>query len=211
MDEHILNKILNDLAAINYTGSIKFGFFCEPLLDPYLEGRVTQIKTVLFRSKIIVLTNGDLLTIERYVALSASGVDLFVVSQHDPEVAGSLRELSIYLKERRNRKAAVICQKIKETTLLYNRGALVAPQNVNHHPRCLLIDSPLIIDYAGNVLLCCNDYFGEHAFGNVATSNIIDIWNNDDFRRIRTSIRHKNYPLAICRKCVGKRADGIPM
>ncbi len=53
----------------------------EPLLDPHLEERVREARTVLGpRVRLVIVTNGSLLTPERARALRAAGTDRFDIS-----------------------------------------------------------------------------------------------------------------------------------
>jgi radical SAM protein with 4Fe4S-binding SPASM domain len=58
----------------------------------------------------------------------------------------------------------------------------------------------VVIDWNGNVVLCCNDYFSSIKFGNVENEKFIDIWNSDLYTKTRSDLRHKKFNLDICKK-----------
>jgi radical SAM protein with 4Fe4S-binding SPASM domain len=89
-------------------------------------------------------------------------------------------------------------------TPLYNRGGTVKPKNLKRVPRCADRTNPVTIDYDGNVILCCNDYFSSIKFGNIKEQKFLDIWFSDKYKTLRKQLRKKQYRLPICLKCVSK-------
>ena len=88
-----------------------------------------------------------------------------------------------------------------EGSPLFNRGGLVKLKRSVGFKKCLRPSRDLIIDYQGNVILCCNDYFSKYQFGNLKKEKIIDVWNKKNFRKIRNQCKRGIYLLDICRKC----------
>lgn len=218
MNEQIFKKIINNLVEIDFDGIISPQFFGEPLLDNRLTDFIKYIKKRLPKSKILVLTNGDLFTIEKYKELTYAGTNHFTITQHGNQVNKNLEELFEYINFFRKKKKKIRIfgsqrhqkissnieyQKLTENEKLYNRGGLVKPLNVEYTPACVLMDFPLIFEHTGNVILCCNDYFGSINFGNIKDQDIIQIWNGNKFKQIRNDIRKSEFSLEICKKCVG--------
>ncbi|VVB86493.1 Coenzyme PQQ synthesis protein E [uncultured archaeon] len=201
MNEEIFKKIINQLAEIKFDGRISPHFYGEPLLDKRIITFVKFIREKLPKSKISIYSNGDFLTVEKYEELVHAGVNLFVITQHSKEMNKNIKELFKYLKNNRSKK--IIYEKITSATPLYNRGGLVKPIKMNYKPRCSLFDNPLIIDHAGNVLLCCNDYHSSIKFGNINEKNLLEIWNSTFYKEIRKQIKNYDHKLDICQKCVG--------
>jgi hypothetical protein len=40
----------------------------------------------------------------------------------------------------------------------------------------------------GDMRICCNDYNSKIIFGNIKDERIIDIWNNEEYKTIRTKL-----------------------
>ncbi|MFX1453246.1 MAG: SPASM domain-containing protein, partial [Promethearchaeota archaeon] len=164
-----------------------------------------------------------------YHKLLNAGIKKFIITQHGPKISPNMRELFrniqknsnqiinvtdsntsfsqklfFFLKERFYRKITIQYQKFDSKIPLYNRGGLVEPEIVNYKPRCDLYDNPLVIDYDGNVILCCNDYLSSIKFGNLEKKSLMSIWNSKNYRKIRRQLRKQIYSLPICKRCTGR-------
>jgi len=54
----------------------------------------------------------------------------------------------------------------------------------------------------GDVILCCNDYSKKMILGNVNKNSILDIWNNEKYKRIREKFRDNEYKtIKACQNC----------
>ena len=51
--------------------------------------------------------------------------------------------------------------------------------------------------------MCTNDFGENHVFGNVNDANLLDIWNDKEFKKVRKEIRKGIFNLEMCKKCVG--------
>ncbi|MBN2421473.1 SPASM domain-containing protein, partial [Candidatus Woesearchaeota archaeon] len=89
-----------------------------------------------------------------------------------------------------------------QETKLFNRAGLVKVKNQSVLKKCFMAND-VNIDYEGNVVLCCNDYFSSIKFGNVKKEKLIDIWNKPNYRKIREDLEKGIFNLDICKKCVG--------
>ncbi len=206
MAEPLLRSVVAQLAELRYAGRITPSFYGEPLLDARLERLLGLIKAGLPHSRIIILTNGDLLTVERYRSLVAAGAGGFKVNQYDQRPSDALVELREYLDKNPRERVPFRYKVFTAGTPLFNRGGLVRPARVNYFPECRMADNPLVIDAAGKVLLCCNDYFGAHVMGDLAAQRLRDIWSGEKYQEIRRQLRRREYRFEICRKCTGRDA-----
>lgn len=59
----------------------------------------------------------------------------------------------------------------------------------------------LNINYTGDAILCCNDYYGETNFGNVNTHTLIEIWNHPAFNLYRLKLQNKKRDCFLCHNC----------
>jgi len=198
MSDELFNKIMNELKELHFKGSVFLSSYGEPLLDKRLAGFAKRIKAELF-SKIIINTNGDFLTIEKFRELVSAGIDTIVVSQHDKEPSLAIKNLFSEISpiERRH----LVFQVVNEDLPLGNRGGSVEVKTLR-----TLFDCPIRNIYIradGNVRFCCDDYYCEVKLGNVNQSNLIDIWNSPFYKKIRNEIRRGIFNLEICKKCRG--------
>jgi len=203
MPEETYKKIIDELAEINFNGRISPSLYGEPLLDKRLKKFIRYSGEKLSKAKIVILTNGDYLTIDTFKELIESGASEFMITQHDEKMASNIAELFKYAKKNRKYRKFLKYNRIISETPLCNRGGLVKPKIQNKTPRCATPDNPMVIDYAGNVLLCCNDYYSSIKFGNVNNQRILGIWFSEDYKKIRRRIKKGIFELQICKKCLG--------
>jgi radical SAM protein with 4Fe4S-binding SPASM domain len=202
MEESLYRKIIDELAGLGYNGRISPHFYGEPLLDKRLPDLISYTRQKLPEGYIVVYTNGDMLTRTVFDNLIARGVDCFLVTQHigvaSPVLLETLNSLSNTDKER------ITFRKFDENSLLSNRGGLVTPKNVGVMKDCNFPSTSVVIDYLGNIILCCNDYFSTIKFGNLMNEKLIDIWNKQSYSGLRKALRNGQFNLDICKKCAGK-------
>jgi hypothetical protein len=80
MPEHIFNKVVSQLAEINYRGDLSFTLFNEPLADAEIEGKVKAAKKMLPNALLHFNTNGDFLSRERLASINDAGLDRLLIS-----------------------------------------------------------------------------------------------------------------------------------
>jgi len=199
MDEDIFKKVIDELSEMRYNGRISPHFYGEPLLDKRMIYLIRYIRDKLPESKIRLITNGDFLTIELFKELSKSGVNEFYITQHGKTISQNMSLLFTYLKDNHSDKAKVEYKKLER---LSNRGGIIKTKN-KQLPYCLCPINPLVIDYEGNVILCCNDYRSSIKFGNVRQESLKDIWKKENYQKIRKQLKKRIFKLPICKKCAG--------
>jgi MoaA/NifB/PqqE/SkfB family radical SAM enzyme len=59
----------------------------------------------------------------------------------------------------------------------------------------------LNINWKGEALICCNDYHGGVAFGNVRDSTLTQLWNHPVINEYRRRLLVKDRSLPLCSKC----------
>ncbi|MHA2215355.1 MAG: radical SAM/SPASM domain-containing protein, partial [Candidatus Hodarchaeales archaeon] len=176
MKSELFVKIIDELAEINFDGRISPQFYGEPLLDPRLKRFIEISREKLPKVNIKIFSNGDFLTIDKYKELLRAGVTSFYITQHSETVNKNLKELFRHTKKIPGIKAKIKLKRFGLKEPMFNRGGLVDPQNLKTDPRCRDGDNPLVIDYQGNVILCCNDYHSTVRFGNLEDQGLLEIW-----------------------------------
>lgn len=202
IDPSLFKKIIDDLAAIDYSGTVSPYFFGEPLLDKRLPEFLNYARQKLPKVRLYIHTNGDFLTKEMFEKLIKNGVNQFIVSQHENKPPQKFMEWykNASLKER----TKIVFKKVNENSPLANRGGLIKIKRKNKYISriCPLPKIALFIDVNGNLLLCCNDFFGKYSFGNVKEKPLIEIWNEEKYKKCREEINKSNFSFEICKKCI---------
>lgn len=206
MSERLFERLVEQLADLNFSGRLSPHFYGEPLLDERLEQWVALVRRKLPLVKVVIFSNGDYLDLPRYHSLVAAGVDGFLITQHsEKELKGVTR---IQEQRRRVGSQGVLFEfrKFDAGTELSNRGGLVDHDTVETKVDCRMPSENVTIDHAGNVILCCNDYFGSVKFGNIAERHLRDIWREPEYVRIRRELKRGRFELELCQRCAqGKR------
>lgn len=205
MEEAIFKKIIDSLAEIGFSGRISPHFYGEPLMDERLPELIKYTRGKLPKAHIKLFTNGDLLTVGKYKELCDTGINVFRVSQHSLIPSKIIKETLKYAKENKGAKIEYVnyyseyYENKNKNNILMNRGGLINIQT-EHKSTCFFVNQ-LTFDYAGNAVLCCNDYLSSVKFGNIQTSSVRDIWCDTNYVKARRNIMGGRWVFDICKKC----------
>jgi radical SAM protein with 4Fe4S-binding SPASM domain len=204
LSENLFKKIVDELSGIKTPlGRFSPHMYGEPLLDERLVDLMRYAHKRLPKTTLSIFTNGFYLTIELYNKLVSAGVKEFVISQHTSRMLNNVSEVIEYNRTA-NDNVHINYRGQLEKATLSNRGGLVTIGNAPSDKQpCRTPSRKLVVNYKGDVLLCCDDYFGKHTFGNIGDENIIDIWRKPAFRKIRKELRNCIWNLDMCRLCRG--------
>ena len=200
MEEETFNEIIAQLKAINFSGVIHYNFYNEPLLDKRLPEFVRYVKKHLPTCINRIISNGDFLSIDLADELIDAGVSDFAITIHDRDGGKLLNKLQPVLKKY---PSHISLDSIHDKPLS-NRGGAIEVKLLNKKNTCTDPLEMLQLDYKGNVLLCCNDYYRKHSFGNLAHDKLYEIWQGKEFQKLRRDLRTGVANLEICRICMGK-------
>ena len=200
MTEETFNEIIAQLKAINFSGVIHYHFYNEPLLDKRLPEFVRYVKKHLPTCINRIISNGDFLSIDLADDLIDAGVADFAITIHDRDGEKLLNKLQPVLKKY---PSHIRLDSIHDKPLS-NRGGAIEIKRLNKKDTCTDPLETLQLDYKGNVLLCCNDYYRKHSFGNLAHDKLYEIWQGKEFQKLRRDLRTGVANLEICRICMGK-------
>ena len=78
-------KLCHELKELNYTGTIRYSGFVEPLLDKNLYNLINMVRKYLPKSNIEMVTNGDPLNLKRLHKLFENGLNKILISAYDGE------------------------------------------------------------------------------------------------------------------------------
>ncbi len=202
MPTELFHKIIDELAEIGFSGRISPHFYGEPLIDKRLVDFMGYIRKCIPRAKIVIFTNGDLLTSDMYLKLVEAGVNEFIVTQHDPLIPQGIVDLLSHFKSFDSLPVPVQYLIFDHVTPLYNRGGLIDIEATDSLPNCALWNfGNVTIDHEGNVILCCSDFLRSNRFGCVKEKKLLDIWFDQRYKNVRKDLRSMNFQLPICKRC----------
>lgn len=205
MDEKLYYKIIDSLSLWGFSGRHSPHLYGEPLTDDRLALFMAYARKKLPRANIIIYTNGDYLSVEKYLALMEAGVDSFRISLHSPAMPKVLSDTLAHIKKERPELYKVEIYDVHGMNLrklpytLNNRGGLVDIERARR-PYCREVNF-LNIDHKGNVVLCCNDYLSSVTFGNAGEKDLRAIWHDPSYVKARRLVSRGIWAFDICRKC----------
>lgn len=217
MDRAVFDKIIGELGAMNYDGRVSYHFYGEPLLDKRLPDMVRDTRLRVPRAFIEIYSNGDFLTLPIFRDYLARGLDNFLITQHDNEVPENLQQILDAATP--DERGKLVIRFAKDRNLI-NRSGLIAAKEGDGKPPgasaspCDWPLSIMVITQAGNVVLCCNDYFESEVIGNVASDSLREVWTNDKFTAFRAALARGDRSVSkLCVDCdyvpVKSRLDRI--
>lgn len=194
----IYELILAQLKEINYGGRISPYLMNEPLLDTRIFEIIKKTRDVFPDNVIMISTNGLLLTNEVVDKLFQAGLTQLKISCYSKQIYEKVKHLEI------NKNIRV--QKLMEDDM--RKGFMNRAGNINVGPDVLVQEtcskgtSQAAINYKGEMILCCSDYYYKVVAGNVKDEPINVLFNKPVLRAYRASLWLKNREhLTLCEDC----------
>ena len=208
---HISEQTIRNLSAQlklnNYKNRICWSGNGEPLLTKNFLNLVNIISSENPQIKTIELnTNGDKLDEKIIKDIYDSGINYIIVSVYDGD--SSLNKFLGLFKGYDNstytlRKSYYQSDNFKDFT---NRAGAVKlnDDKVSEHRnnKCYLPFYKLFIDWNGDVIVCCEDWFKlSKTTLNINTHTLEEIWTSDFLNTYRKHLKDGNRNLKVCNKC----------
>ena len=208
----LLKKLVSELAEFSYSGIVLFSGFVEPLLDKQIYDHIKMVREYLPLSRIEMVTNGDVLNIDRLKKLFASGLSTLLISVYDSlEDADRFEAMCCsanlkkdqfvirhrYLPESENFGITINNRAGMMTGALFSipeqSEALELPCHYPHYT--------FFMDYLGDVLLCPHDWGKKNVVGNLKKDSFCDIWLGKAFLNARKMLGAGNRHVTPCNVC----------
>lgn len=229
MGFEVFSKIIDDLVAINYKGRVELYIYNEPTRDKRLVDLIKHVRAKLKSCSIMIATNGDyLISPEFLIDLFNAGLNQIQVNVYSTKLAlNKLNQLiddaigidphiqrskDIYNFVGANKRYIDIVDKTdmgKDFSNgrhhLQNRSGNISdflPSVPEPLPKmCVRPFRIFNINWKGEALICCNDYYGDVKVGNVKDFSVEDLWNNEVMNTYRLFLQNKDRNIKLCDKC----------
>lgn len=221
----LLTKVLTELGQMDYRGRVEFYIYNEPLKDmEYLIRVLRQARQLVPRGCFMLATNGDYLRNTGMIkGLFSAGLNQLLINCYSPGLYARrlpwLAELPSEISQTRSVYAVLpstaqtiqMLDKSDPTTFgtgifrLINRAGNI-PQFLPAAPApvermCVKPFRLLNINWKGDAIICCQDYHGAVAFGNVAEYTLAQLWKHPVMNTYRRKLLKKDRSLPLCNKC----------
>jgi MoaA/NifB/PqqE/SkfB family radical SAM enzyme len=204
MDWQMIERIVGNLRALDFSGRISWFWINEPLMDGRIFEIIKLTRRECPRAFLSLVTNGDLLNDTIYRDLRQIGLDALGVSIYDSQTAKHVAQLA------RNERLILMDMRKARPPRLENRGG-----NIQRHKRlfqsaqqelstksCERPFSMMTVNSRGQAVLCCSDLYSDAVMGDLATHRLEEIWNNELFRHYRTHLAERGRKgLRLCDGC----------
>jgi radical SAM protein with 4Fe4S-binding SPASM domain len=209
MHPALYQRMAAELGALNYGGIVILSGYGEPMLSKQIYGMVEAFSPV---ARVELVTDGDYLTVHTAAKLYAAGLSMFLVSLYDgPEQAQYFER--IFLAAEVPRECYVLRDRWYGAdkdfgVKLTNRVGMVA---AGHQPPvardhlCYYPHYAMMVDWNGDVMLCCQDWNRRVKFGNLAYQGMVEVWSSPSLRAYRTLLARGERASPPCSQC---NADG---
>ena len=205
MSRTIIDKIHDDLLAMNYNGTISLCGYGEPLLHKDISYIVKKLSNV---SNVEIITNGDVLTSKSLQELYLSKVSKVLVSMYDgPEQIIKFKEMTrkanvpeemVILRDRWYDKFNDFGVKLTNRAGTVNAGDQVSPEK---YTNCFYPTYQFLIDWNGDVFLCPQDWQRRVAMGNTMQETIFKIWTGKILTKFRKNLLAGKRCTGPCNAC----------
>ena len=165
ISEKLHTKLFKELSDYNYSGSVIYSGFVEPLLDKNIYELIGTARKYLPLSNIEIITNGDVLNKDRLKKLFDKGLTTILISVYDSkEDAELFEELCVgsgLKKEQYVIRHRYLPPEQDYGITMSNRGGLLKDAVHSIQPLAKSLKAPcyypsytFFVDYNGDVLMC---------------------------------------------------------
>lgn len=208
MADDLYLKIMSELQEMNFAKALFLHCQNEAFMDKQIVGRAKIARELVPKSWIILYTNGNPVTPEKYHGIMQHLDFLFIDSYADGKTINAPIQKIIGEMTQEESDKTVIYTRIYDEKLDWigdgnNRNKWQTLDLGCTNPFCEIYIQP-----TGMVPLCCKDVFCEMPMGDLNRNTISEVWNNENFntaRKVLLGYSRKGYPL--CKKCDFIRKD----
>jgi len=206
MDEKIFFKVLDDLKKANYTGRISPYLMNEPTLDKRLNYFIKEIKSRFPDNLIYISSNGILLDDSKIDELFKSGLGRLVITFYSKETSGidgeKIYERLKHWEIDRRIKFVKVFGKDPDVIFFNRAGNVKVGEEGLVMETCSKGTRQAFVNFLGQVILCCSDYWYEVVAGNVMKENLFDLYNCALFKHYRKKLLLRDRSgLKLCENC----------
>ena len=205
-------KLCLELKELNYSGTVRYSGFVEPLLDKNIFHLIKMARENLHNCNIEMVTNGDVLNLNRLKKLFESGLNKILISVYDGEEDAKKFELLCKEAKLNDKEYIVRHRYLSEENdfgiTLSNRSGLM--ENAEYKIEslkspltkpCYIPSYTFFLDYQGDVLMCPHDWGKKIILGNLNNEKFLDIWFSSKFMKIRENLNNSKRNFKPCNVC----------
>lgn len=205
MDEALFQKIIGELAELNYSGYLNLYVNNEPFMDTRIEEWYRYAKEKLPQAKMLLYTNGTLITRERFLKV-IPWIDKMIINNYCEEFKLHKNMISLYEYVKKtsdlwDKDITIQIRYIKE--ILTNRAGTAPNQlKMRHNNKiCIMPFTDFTIYPKGTVGLCCSDALEKTNYGDLNHQSLYEIWTSSEYGNLRKMIGKNRSLYQFCNGC----------
>lgn len=205
MSEELFYKIIEELEEMEYNGYLNLYVNNEPLIDNRIEKWYQYAKEKLPHAKMLLYTNGLLLTIDRFRNLTPH-IDKMIINNYSEtlKLHDNIQAIYKIIKKDPVYKGKDITIQIRYINEVLTNRAGNAPNKQRTrsiHRECIMPYTDITIYPNGTLGLCCSDVLEKTNLGNVNDKKIIDIWRDIPYKKVRKLLETDRENFEFCKGC----------
>lgn len=200
MSDEVFNKLVERIVEMDWTGTISFNFFDEPMLNPQLEDRIAAVRRARPKNRLVCFSNGDFATVERARSLFNAGLSELWISDHNnrenrPQECKEGWHERVAEVEKAFPKQVYLRGMVDWEPFLANMGGTARPVNAVIRHRCEMVYGWFMVLYNGDVNICSCEPTRKLTQGNIMHRPLLDIWKNSDILAQREGAGQGHAPM----------------
>ena len=201
-------RLATDLSENNFDGIVSISGYGEPLLHPKIFDIVKEFTSRNIKTR--MMTNGDLLVKKKVSVEELDSLGLFEIKINIYDDYNQFVKYGGFFYKRIKKTPFRLAKNFDSMSgqqafgINYtNRAGTLKETKTDFDPVCYEPTRHIMIDWNGDVLICCNDWIRKEVYGNLNESSFYEIWNNseklNDHRKLL--LEGKRCDIITCQNC----------
>ena len=198
MSEEVYMKILGDLKKANYRGRISPYDMNEPTLDKRLPDLIAKTREMFPDNVIYIGSNGIAIDQDYVRMLFEKGLSQILITCYDEFVYEKFKSM----EDNKKVRLWPIFNENLEKIFMNRAGNIKVGENVSVQRPCEKGLQQCMINWKGEMVFCCSDYYYEEVAGNVMDADVISLYNCEKYKQYREWLADgRRDKISICSRC----------
>lgn len=205
----IIEKISQELTDLKFDGRVHLTGINEPLMDERIFDIISKFKDL--KAQKSVTTNGDYLNVDLLTKLEQSGLTHLNISIYSDEHYEKIKKNCegwnygiVDMRDNQKRIYNILSNRAGSLDLskVLDQEIIQIKSKLSKDRGCSRPSQYITITHTGEVILCPEDMYASCVMGDLNKNSLIEIWNNEKFKKYRTILKKEGRKnLNPCKNC----------